>query len=217
MIGVVELDEARRRAYDAGLDLVEVAADSKPPVVRIMDFGRFKYEQSKKDKASKAKSKVSELKEVRMGRSLKIDPHDIEIRLQQARRFLLEGHKVQIVQNFRGREIAHRERGHDRMKSILAALEDIGRLEVAPRLNGRRMNMIIAPDKAKVDQFRKQKEAAAAEKSGKKKSKDPAPPKNSGPPKDSAPPIDAAATTADKAAETPTPEPVQAQPASDQS
>lgn len=155
MVGVVELDEARRRAHEAGLDLVEIAADVKPPVVRIMDYGKFKYEQAKKEKASKAKSKVSELKEVRMGRSMKIDPHDVEIRLQQARRFLLEGHKVQIVQNFRGREIAHRDRGNDRMQEIIDRLSDIGKVETVPRLNGRRMTMIIGPDKAKIEQYKR--------------------------------------------------------------
>ena len=114
MLGVIEIDEARRLAREAELDLVEVSSTSTPPVVRIMDFGKYKYEQSKKDRANKAKSKGTELKEIRMGRSMKIDPHDIEIRLDQARRFLIEGHKVQIVQNFRGREMMHRQRGHDR-------------------------------------------------------------------------------------------------------
>ena len=119
MVGVVEIDVALQRAREAELDLVEVSANAVPPVVRIMDFGKWKYEQSKKDKANKAKSKTSELKEVRLGRSMKIDPHDIQIRLDQARRFLMEGHKVQIVQNFRGREMLHRERGHQRMAGIV--------------------------------------------------------------------------------------------------
>lgn len=86
---------------------------------------------------------------------MKIDPHDVEIRLQQARRFLLEGHKVQIVQNFRGREIAHRDRGNDRMQEIIDRLSDIGKVETVPRLNGRRMTMIIGPDKAKIEQYKR--------------------------------------------------------------
>ena len=90
MVGVVDTDEARRRAAELGLDLVEIAADVRPPVVRIMDYGKFRYEQSKKDRAGRAKSKVSEMKEVRLGRSMKIDPHDVEIRVSQARRFLIE-------------------------------------------------------------------------------------------------------------------------------
>ena len=159
MVGVVEIDVALQRAREAELDLVEVSANAVPPVVRIMDFGKWKYEQSKKDKANKAKSKTSELKEVRLGRSMKIDPHDIQIRLDQARRFLMEGHKVQIVQNFRGREMLHRERGHQRMAGIVKQLSDISKLEVPPRQMGRRMTMILAPDKAKIEQLKRQSQS----------------------------------------------------------
>ncbi len=159
MIGVVEIDEAKRRAFDAGLDLVEVSATSSPPVVRIMDFGRWKYEQSKKDRANKAKSKGAELKEVRLGRSMKIDPHDIEIRLDQARRFLIEGHKVQIVQNFRGREMAHKERGRVRMQQIIEHLSDVGKIEMEPRFAGRRITMVIGPDRPKIERLKRQEAA----------------------------------------------------------
>lgn len=160
MVGIVETDDARRRAQDLGLDLVEIAPDVRPPVCRIMDFGKYKYETAKKEKASKSRTKVSELKEVRLGRSMKIDPHDVEIRVQQARRFLLEGHKVQIVQNFRGRELAHKSRGDARMEDIAQRLSDLGRVELAPRLNGKRMSMIVCSDRPKVEAF-KRKEAAA--------------------------------------------------------
>ncbi|MHC4079854.1 MAG: translation initiation factor IF-3 [Planctomycetota bacterium] len=159
MVGVVEVDVALSRAREAGLDLVEVAATASPPVCRIMDFGKWKYEQSKKEKATKSKSKTSELKEVRLGRSMKIDPHDIQIRLEQARRFLIEGHKVQIVQNFRGREMLHKERGRDRMQDIIEQLADLAKVEVPPRMLGRRITMILAPDRAKIEQL-KQREAA---------------------------------------------------------
>ncbi len=120
-----------------------------------MDFGKWKYEQSKKDKATKAKSKTAELKEVRLGRSMKIDPHDIKIRLDQARRFLMEGHKVQIVQNFRGREMMHKERGHERMREIVEQMADVAKVEVPPRFMGRRITMILAPDKPKIDQIKR--------------------------------------------------------------
>jgi len=159
MVGVIEVDEALSRARQAGLDLVEVAATASPPVCRIMDFGKWKYEQSKKEKATKSKSKTSELKEVRLGRSMKIDPHDIRIRLEQARRFLMEGHKVQIVQNFRGREMLHKERGRDRMQEIIGQLADLAKVEVPPRMLGRRITMILAPDRAKIEQLR-QRQAA---------------------------------------------------------
>lgn len=167
MVGVVDTTEAMARAYEAGLDLVEVAPESSPPVCRILDFGKYKYELSKKEKANKAKSKATDLKEVRLGRSLKIDPHDIQIRLNQARKFLLEGHKVQIVQNFRGREMMHRERGNQRMKDVIETLEDIAKVELAPRMAGRRMNMILAPDKRKVEQYKKKMEQEKAEKKAK--------------------------------------------------
>jgi len=153
-------------AREAGLDLVEVSPDASPPVCRILDFGKWKYEQSKKSKSQK--SKTTELKEVRLGRSMKIDPHDIAIRLNQARKFLMEGHKVQIVQNFRGREMAHRDRGFDRMKEIAETLSDIAKVEMPPRLAGRRLNMIIAPDKPKIEQLKRRE----AEKQGKGSAKD---------------------------------------------
>ena len=193
MVGVVEIDVALQRAREAELDLVEVSANAVPPVVRIMDFGKWKYEQSKKDKANKAKSKTSELKEVRLGRSMKIDPHDIQIRLDQARRFLMEGHKVQIVQNFRGREMLHRERGHRRMAGIVKQLSDISKLEVPPRQMGRRMTMILAPDKAKIEQVKRRSQPPPGPQ--------PTPPDSSAPPTPSA--EKPAALEPDAAAEVP--------------
>ncbi len=155
MIGVLELDEAKRRAYDIGLDLVEIAPDSRPPVCKIMDFGKYRYEQSKKEKENKARSKASEMKEVRLGRSMKIDPHDVDIRVAQARRFLIEGHRVQIIQNFKGREMAFRAKGEDRMDDIILRLADLAKVEVPPRLNGRRMGMILVPEKQKIEAYKK--------------------------------------------------------------
>jgi translation initiation factor IF-3 len=160
-VGVVDTIEALRRSHEAGLDLVEVAPDVSPPVCRILDFGKYKYEQAKKDKANKAKSKIAEMKEVRLGRSMKIDPHDVSIRIDQARRFLMEGHKVQIVQNFRGRELMHRHLGDQRMQEIIEKLADISRVETPPRLAGRRMSVIIAPDKPKIDAILRKQNAGA--------------------------------------------------------
>jgi translation initiation factor IF-3 len=158
MVGIVETDEARRMAMEAGLDLVEISPDARPPVCKIMDYGKFKYEESKKNKASK--SKASELKEVRLGRSMKIDPHDVGIRVQQARRFLLEGHKVQLVASFKGREMAHRDIGDRLIQDVISRLVDLGKLELAPRLNGKRINVIIAPDKQKIEQWKRKEQAA---------------------------------------------------------
>jgi len=165
-VGEIDTDLAKRRAQDSGLDLVEVSPDARPPVCRILDYGKYRYEQSKKEKANKAKSKTTEMKEVRLGRSMKIDPHDIEIRIKQARRFLMEGHKVQIVQNFRGREMMHKDRGNARMDDITELLADIAKVETEPRMNNKRMTMIFAPDKTKIEaikrQMEKEKSAKAA-------------------------------------------------------
>ncbi|MEE2908253.1 MAG: translation initiation factor IF-3 [Planctomycetota bacterium] len=178
MIGVVDVRDAIERAKDAGLDLVEVSPESDPPVCRILDFGKYRYEQSKKEKANRARSKSAEMKEVRLGRSMKIDPHDISIRLQQARKFLMDGHKVQIVQNFRGREMLHRERGRDRMADVIATLEDIAKVEMEPRMAGRRMSIILSPDKNKISHIQRQQAA--------KGTPPPAPPKESPAAKDEA-------------------------------
>ena len=168
MVGVVETEDARRRAMEAGLDLVEIAADVRPPVCKIMDFGKYKYELSKKDKQGK-KSKGSEMKEVRLGRSMKIDPHDVEIRVNQALRFLMEGHKVQIVANYRGRELAHKEIGEAKLDDVVKKLCELGRLESAPKLAGKRLTAIIAPDRTKVTAFlRKHPEFAAKAKAAEK-------------------------------------------------
>ena len=158
---MVDTIEALRRSHEAGLDLVEVSPESTPPVCRILDFGKYKYEQAKKDKANKAKSKIAEMKEVRLGRSMKIDPHDVSIRIDQARRFLMEGHKVQIVQNFRGRELMHRHLGDQRMHEIIERLADISKVETPPRMAGRRMSVILAPDKPKIDAILRKQNAGA--------------------------------------------------------
>jgi len=159
MVGVVETDDARRRAFEAGLDLVEIAADVRPPVCKIMDFGKYKYEQGKKDRQGK-KTKSSETKEVRLGRSMKIDPHDVGIRVQQALRFLLDGHKVQLVASYRGREMAHREIGEAKMNDVIKKLCELGRLEMSPRLAGKRLTAVIAPDRAKVDSWKRKNPSA---------------------------------------------------------
>ena len=150
MIGVVDLDEGIRLAHQAGLDLVEVSPNSDPPVCRVLDFGKYRYEQSKKERANRAKTKTVETKEVRLGRSMKIDPHDVGIRINQARKFLLEGHKVLIVQNFRGREMMHKDRGNERMDEIIEKLADISRIETPPRFAGRRQTMVLSPDNTKI-------------------------------------------------------------------
>ena len=163
-VGVIDTDEARRMAMDAGLDLVEIQPDQRPPLCKIMDYGKYKYELSKKSQKSRAASKQNEMKEVRLGRSAKIDPHDVEIRVNQARRFLFDGHKVLLVQRFRGREMAHREIGMDRLRQIAKDLEDIAKVEVPPKLAGRQMSMMLAPDRAKIDAIKRREESIKTQK-----------------------------------------------------
>jgi len=157
-VGVVETTEALRRAQEAGMDLVEVVPDSRPPVCKIMDYGKYKYDLSKKEQKSRASSKSTELKEIRLGRSIKIDPHDVQIRVDQSRRFLMAGHKVQLTQRFRGREMAHKELGLERLRKICIDLSDIAKVEMAPRWMGRQASIVLAPDKPKIEAIKRKLE-----------------------------------------------------------
>jgi len=139
--GVMNTDDARRLADEAGLDLVEVAPNADPPVCRVMDFGKFKYAQKKKERGG-SKRTHSTLKELRVRPA--IDPHDLEYRLKQGRKFLEEGHKVQVVCIFRGRQRAHPEMGARVMAAVAGELADISKIESPPRMNGPRMTMLLA-------------------------------------------------------------------------
>lgn len=153
-IGVLETHEALRMAEERGLDLVEISPDVRPPVCKIMDHGKYKYELSKRPKASA--NKQPELKEIRLGRSIKIDPHDVKIRVDQARRFLMAGHKVQITQRFRGREMQHKELGLERLRGICDDLGDVAKIEMAPRWVGRQTSIVLAPDRNRIDALKRQ-------------------------------------------------------------
>ncbi|MHC4824559.1 MAG: translation initiation factor IF-3 [Planctomycetota bacterium] len=139
-IGPTPTSKALQMAQAAGLDLVEVAPHSRPPVAKILDYGRFKYEQKKKSK-SKAKSPSSVLKEVRV--RPKIDVHDLDIKIRKAREFLDAGHKVQVTCLFRGREMAYQSIGREVMLKVAKELEDIAKVERDPRMEGRRMNLLM--------------------------------------------------------------------------
>lgn len=139
-VGIVSIDEARRIAEDAGLDLVEVSPLAEPPVCRVMDFGKFKYAQKKKERGqAKPHSTLKELR-VRPG----IDPHDLDYRLKQGRGFLEEGHKVQVVCIFRGRQRSHPELGYQVMKRVTESLADISKVESPPRMTGPRLTMLLS-------------------------------------------------------------------------
>lgn len=142
-VGVVPTAEALKLAEKAGLDLVEVSPNARPPVCRILDFGRFKYEQKKKERGSGKKSPGSQLKELRVRPA--IDRHDLEYRLDKGREFLQKGHKVQVVCIFRGRQMAHPEHGYNVMNTVAEELKELARVESPPRLMGRRMTMLLAP------------------------------------------------------------------------
>ncbi len=163
---MVETPEALRMADQAGLDLVEISPDARPPVCKIMDYGKFKYEQSQKERANRAASKSTEMKEVRLGRSVKIDPHDVQIRVDQTRRFLMANHKVMLTQKFRGREIAHKQIGLDRLKDIVNQLQDISKLEQTPRFFGKQASIILAPDKIKIETIKRRIAKEKAQKEG---------------------------------------------------
>ena len=154
--------EAMNLAAEAGLQLVEVNPKANPPVCKIMDYGKYKYELSKKEQQKRAATKQAEMKEVRLGRSAKIDPHDVEIRVSQARRFLMAGHKVQLVQRFRGREMAHKDIGLERLNEICKTLGDIAKVESAPKHMGRQVSLILAPDKPKIEAVKRKLAAEVA-------------------------------------------------------
>ncbi|NLX04300.1 MAG: translation initiation factor IF-3 [Phycisphaerae bacterium] len=145
-LGVLATQEALRIARQDGLDLVEVAPKENPPVCRILDFDKYRYQQQKKEHEARKKQHVIELKELRI--RPKTDRHDQEIKTNRARQFLDEGHKVQFTMLFRGRERLHENIGHEIFREIAESLQDVGKVERESRLEGRRMVLILVPAKA---------------------------------------------------------------------
>ena len=146
-IGIVEVRDAMSRAQAAGLDLVEVSPMSKPPVCRIMDYGKWKYAQRKKEQKSKAHRHETELKEIRI-KTPKIGEHDLGIKVSHAREFLDRGDRVQFSLRFRGRELAHIDEGQRIFRSIQEQLADVAKIEQHFRREGRRITMLLAPSGA---------------------------------------------------------------------
>ncbi len=132
-------------ARDAGLDLVEVAPTARPPVCRIMDYGKWRYQQQKKEDKSRASSRAGQLKELKM-RTVKIGDHDLKIKIDHAREFLKEGNKVQFTLQFRGREMAHQELGRDIFRKIKEELWPVSKVERDAKMEGRRMTLVLQPD-----------------------------------------------------------------------
>ena len=140
-MGIVETSKALTMAQEAGLDLVEVAPNARPPVCRIMDYGKYRYERGKK--ARKNRQSTSQLKEIRM--RVRISDHDYQFKLRHAEKFLTQRHKVRIAIEFFGRENAHRDMGRNLLQRIEETLQHVGQIETHPRDEGRKLVMIVAP------------------------------------------------------------------------
>jgi translation initiation factor IF-3 len=142
-LGVLPVEEALAAAQDRGLDLVEVAPTARPPVVKIMDYGKFKFEEAKAARAAKKKQHIIQLKEVKYRPG--IDDHDFDFKTRHAREFLGEGNKVKVTMMYRGRQIAHLELGKAVLDRVAASLADVGKVEAEAKLEGRNMTMVLAP------------------------------------------------------------------------
>jgi translation initiation factor IF-3 len=146
-VGIVPIEEALRMADVAQLDLVEIAPKAQPPVCRILDYGKFKYQQHKKETEAKKKSSVTTVKELRLG--YRTDTGDIERQIGKARAFLEEGDRVKFLLRFRGREMAYQNLGREKLLAVCEALKDVAFVEGTPRMEGRMMGVLLAPGKKK--------------------------------------------------------------------
>ena len=143
MVGIVSRNEALDMAADAGLDLVEIAPNADPPVCKILDFGKYKYEEQKKKNEAKKKQKVIEVKEIKLRPS--IDDHDYDTKKKSMFKFIEEGDKVKVTMRFRGRELAHQDLGMNVLMRVRDDLDEIAKVEQFPRMEGRQMTMVLSP------------------------------------------------------------------------
>ncbi|MBR2188510.1 MAG: translation initiation factor IF-3 [Eubacterium sp.] len=146
-LGIVPITEALSKAQEAGLDLVKIAPRAKPPVCRIIDYGKFRYEQSRKEKEARKKQKTVDIKEVRL--SPNIDTNDLNTKVGAARKFLAKGNKVKVTMRFRGREMAHMSNGRVILDQFAEQLADISAIEKAPKVEGRSLTMVLTEKKKK--------------------------------------------------------------------
>jgi len=145
MLGVVPLEKALEVADAAGLDLVEVSPNADPPVCKVLDYGKFKYEDQKRKAEARKKQKTIDVKEIKMRPG--IDAHDYDVKMRAMRRFLDEGDKVKVTLRFRGREMAHQELGLKVLHRVRDDIEELGKIELLPKMEGRQMIMVVAPMK----------------------------------------------------------------------
>ena len=143
MLGVLSVQDALERARQSGLDLVEVSPNAAPPVCKILDYGKFKYEAQKRANQARKKQKTFDVKEIKMRPA--IDQHDYDVKMRAITKFLGTGDKVKVTMRFRGREMAHQEIGMGVLKRVREDLEEVARVEQSPKLEGRQMTMVVAP------------------------------------------------------------------------
>lgn len=160
MLGIYQRDDALRLAEERGLDVLEIAPQASPPTCKLMDYGKWKYEAKKKAHTARKKQTVIIVKEVQM--RPRTDQHDVNVKLRHARRFLIEGDKVKISIRFSGREMAHQELGLELLKKVSAWLEPLSTVESQPRLEGRSMFLMLAPDPIKIKEWKKTQPAEDA-------------------------------------------------------
>jgi len=142
-LGIMPIEQALQAAYDMHLDLVEVAPEARPPVCRIMDYGKYRYEQAKKAREAKKKQTIIELKEIKL--RPKTEEHDFQFKARHTERFLKEGNKAKVTMMFRGREVIRMDRGKALLDRLVETLKDVAVVEQAPKIEGRNMTMILAP------------------------------------------------------------------------
>ena len=163
MLGVMDSSEALKIALDEGLDLIEIAPNANPPTCKIMDYGKYKYEQKKKAQESKKKQTIISIKEIQI--RPRTDSHDLAIKLNHARRFLEKGDKTKITMRFRGREMAHQNIGREQIKKVIQALEDVSVVEFLPKMEGRQMFVMLNPTPAILKRIAQKKKESVMKKS----------------------------------------------------
>ena len=165
-LGLMSLSDAQERAYDNGMDLVLITQQADPPVCKIIDYGKFRFERDKKEKEAKKKQQIADIKEIQL--SCQIDTNDFNTKVNHARRFLTNGDKVKVLVRFRGRQMSHQELGYELLARFTEACADLGSIDKPPVLEGRSVAMFIAPLKASEklarEKARAQAEAEASEK-----------------------------------------------------
>ena len=147
MLGIMSSEAALQMAYDKSLDLVMMSPDANPPVCKIMDYGKYRFEKDKREKEAKKKQQVIEIKEIQL--SCRIDTHDYETKMKRGRKFLEQGNKVKVVLVFHGREMSHQQLGKDMIDRFIADVADLGTTDKKPVLNGKLLSVVVSPVKKK--------------------------------------------------------------------